>query len=62
VAQNATSEKKGTALTIVTCIGFAITIVSIELLTLGIPLLDSPWVYSLLAAGPALGLLGMRKP
>ena len=62
VAQNASSEKKGTALTIVTCIGFAITIVSIELLTLGIPLMDSPWVYSLLAAGPVFGLLGMRRP
>ncbi len=61
VARNAAPEKKGTALTIVTSIGFAITIVSIELLTLGVPLLDSIWVYSLLAAGPVLGLLGMRK-
>jgi len=61
VAQNAASDKKGTALTIVTCIGFAITIVSIELLARGIRLVDSPWIYSLLAAGPALGLLAMRR-
>ncbi len=61
VAQNAASEKKGTALTIVTCIGFAITIVSIEMLTRGLRLADSPWVYSLLAAGPVLGLLSLRK-
>lgn len=61
VAQNATMEKKGTALTIVTCIGFAITILSIELLGQGLRLVDSPWIYSLLAAGPVLGLIAIRK-
>ena len=61
VAQNAASEKKGTALTIVTCIGFAITIFSIELLARGLRLADSPWVYCLLAAGPAMGLYAMRR-
>lgn len=61
VAQNAAAEKKGTALTIVTCIGFAITIVSIEMLTRGLQLAGSPWVYALLAAGPVLGLLALLK-
>lgn len=61
VAQNAAAEKKGTALTIVTCMGFAITIASIEMLTRGLRLLDTPWIYSLLAAGPVLGLLALRK-
>jgi predicted MFS family arabinose efflux permease len=61
VAQNAASEKKGTALTIVTCIGFAITILSIEFLAWGLHLSDSPWIYSILAAGPALGLFSMRR-
>jgi MFS family permease len=61
VAQNADPEKKGTALTIVTCIGFAITILSIEALAQGLRLTDSPWVYSILAAGPLLGLLAFRK-
>ena len=61
VARNAASEKKGTALTIVTCIGFAITILSIEFLTWGLHLSDSPWIYAILAAGPALGLFSMRR-
>ena len=61
VARNAASDKKGTALTIVTCIGFAITILSIEFLTWGLHLSDSPWIYSILAAGPALGLFSMRR-
>ena len=61
VAQNAAAEKKGTALTIVTCIGFAITIVSIEMLTRGLGHLDSHWIYALLAPGPILGLLALRK-
>ena len=61
VAQNAAAEKKGTALTIVTCIGFAITIVSIEMLTRGLAHMDSPWIYTLLAPGPILGLLALRK-
>ncbi len=62
VAQNAPEEFKGTALTIVNCIGFAITIVSIEvfhLLTQGIPV---EYSFAALAIGPLLGLIGFRTP
>ncbi len=56
VAHNAPAESKGSALTIVNCIGFAITIVSIQLLSV----LQAKWFLSyslvLLAVGPALGL------
>ena len=57
VAKTAIAEYKGTALTIVTCIGFAITIASIQFLTyLGNWIkLDS--VFVLLAPGPLIGLL-----
>jgi MFS family permease len=57
VAKTAIAEYKGTALTIVTCIGFAITIASIQFLTyLGNWIkLDS--VFALLAPGPLIGLL-----
>ena len=58
VAQYAPSESKGTALTIVNCIGFAITIGSIQLL--GVPL-DERYLFLLLAPGPFLGLISMRK-
>ncbi|MEQ8551835.1 MAG: MFS transporter [Cyclobacteriaceae bacterium] len=56
VAQNATPEIKGTALTIVNCIGFSITIVSIQLINFLSSMTDSRSIYVLLAIGPILGL------
>lgn len=56
VAQNTIPEFKGTALTIVNCIGFAITIVSIQVLSTFIQHSDSIWGYPLLFIGPAFGL------
>ena len=61
VAQNATPELKGTALTIVNCIGFAITIVSIQLLSALWTGTSSPYVFMILAIGPALGLLALQQ-
>jgi MFS family permease len=58
VAKNAPPEIKGTALTIVNSIGFAITILSIQLVTY----FNQQYpVYSLslLALGPAMGLWGL---
>jgi MFS family permease len=65
VAQNADAEIKGTALTIVNCIGFAITIISIQLLNSLRFVIDSNSIYLLLAIGPILGLIALknkRKP
>jgi hypothetical protein len=59
VAQNAISELKGTALTIVNCIGFSITIVSIQLIGLLHEMLDSQYIYVILALGPTLGLIAL---
>jgi predicted MFS family arabinose efflux permease len=56
VAQNAIPEFKGTALTIVNCVGFAITIASIQALSYCLQRSDSIWVYTLLFLGPAFGL------
>ncbi len=58
VAGNAPSEIKGTALTIVNSVGFAITIVSIQLITY-LHQLEPVYSLSLLAIGPALGLWGL---
>ena len=62
VAQRAPKNIKGTALTIVNCIGYAITIVSIQLLTAlnGVDL--GNWIYMALALGPGLGLLALTYP
>ncbi|MDZ4715626.1 MAG: MFS transporter [Cytophagales bacterium] len=59
VAQHALAESKGTALTIVNCIGFSITIVSIQLLTMLMVSIDSVFVFLFLAPGPVLGLIGL---
>lgn len=61
VAKNAHPEIKGTALTIVNCIGFAITIISIQLLTELSIQSSSNWIYSVLAIGPAFGLLSLKR-
>lgn len=60
VAQNATPELKGTALTIVNCIGFAITIVSIQLVSGLWASTGNTYVFMFLAIGPALGLWALR--
>jgi MFS family permease len=56
VAQNAPAESKGAAITIVTCIGFAITIFSIQLINALINDKNAVYIYLLLAAGPIFGL------
>ena len=61
VAQSATSELKGTALTITNCIGFAITIVSIQLLAFFLDEISSRFGYMILAIGPFIGLLVLRN-
>ena len=62
VAQNATPELKGTALTIVNCIGFAITIISIQLMTYIQSTYSGNWIYMLLALGPIFGLAALIGP
>lgn len=61
VAQNAPPELKGTALTLVNCIGFSITIFSIQLLTYLANKMDPVYIYLFLALGPALGLIALLQ-
>ena len=64
VAQNAIKESRGTALTIVNCVGFSITIVSIQMITALQNSFNPNYLYMLLAFGPLLGLIALyeRKP
>ena len=57
VAQNAPAESKAAALTIVNCIGFAITIISIQTISLFSNYIDAKYLYMLLAIGPLIGLM-----
>jgi MFS family permease len=59
VARYADVHLKGTALTGVTCIGFSITIASIELLNYLSVHIDPRYLFLILAIGPAAGLLNM---
>lgn len=61
VAHNAVPQFKGTALTIVNCIGFAITIISILLLTTLSQHLNWNYLYMILALGPILGLIALFR-
>ncbi|GAA5038762.1 membrane protein [Marivirga lumbricoides] len=56
VAQNAIAEFKGSALTIVNCIGFAITIVSLQLVNFLNIYFELYYILPVLALGPFLGL------
>ena len=62
VAKSADPELKGTALTIVNSIGFAITIISIQFISTIKSSLTGNWFYMFLAIGPLLGLLALTKP
>ncbi|MGB5170663.1 MAG: MFS transporter [Eudoraea sp.] len=59
VAKNVTAEIQGTALTIVNCIGFAITIISIQLLNVFYEIMNPTYIYTILAFGPILGLIAL---
>jgi len=61
VAQNAEPQIKGTALTIVNCIGFFITIISIQVLNMITSITDSNMIFMILAIGPIIGLYYLRE-
>jgi MFS family permease len=61
VAQNAPEESRGTSLTIVNCIGFSITIISIQFINLLSDKINAQYIYMFLAIGPILGLISLLK-
>lgn len=56
IAKNAPESLRGTSLTLVNCIGFAITIISIQVINLLSKQLNVQYLYMVLAIGPVLGL------
>ncbi|MEM9548610.1 MAG: MFS transporter [Bacteroidota bacterium] len=61
VAHHAPVELKGTALTIVNCVGFFLTILSIQLINHLYVSYHTPYILTILAIGPILGLLSLLK-
>lgn len=60
VADSVPIELKGTALTLVNCIGFAISIVSIQLLAYLVDRMNVNYLFLFLVLGPVLGLAGLK--
>lgn len=59
-ARTAPPQLMGTALTVVTSAGFAISVLSIQLTGYLLTTMPAQWVFVLLAVGPLTGLLCMR--
>lgn len=61
VAKHASKANLGSTLTIVNCIGFSVTILSIQLLNSMRESLDAKYLFVILALGPILGIFLLRK-
>jgi MFS family permease len=61
IAQNAPAVSKGSSLTIVNSMGFAITIISIQFIGALRTPANAHYIYVLLALGPVLGLVALRE-
>jgi MFS family permease len=61
VAKNAPESSRGSALTIVNCIGFTITIISIQIIQWLSYRINHQFLYLTLAIGPILGLLAFSR-
>lgn len=61
VAGSVPLHLKGTALTLVNCIGFAISILSIQLLSFLTFHISPKYLFLVLVLGPVLGLLGLKS-
>jgi MFS family permease len=60
-AANSPPEIVGSVLTLVNCIGFTISVASIQLSTMLLATWPAAWVLPLLALGPLLGVIAMRR-
>ncbi|MFI5172288.1 MAG: nitrate/nitrite transporter [Chitinophagales bacterium] len=62
IAQNAEEESRGTSLTIINCIGFSITILSIQFINVLSNNINPKFIYMFLAIGPVLGIIALLLP
>lgn len=60
-ARGAPADVRGSAITIVVCLGFAITIVSIQLISFLKTFIPFEYLFLVLLPGPVFGCLAMRK-
>jgi MFS family permease len=61
VTEAAPAHAVGTALTLQTCLGFLLTMVTIQLVPRLAELIGWPYAFTLLAVGPAFGISSIRR-
>lgn len=61
ISLHAPAESRGSALTLINCIGFSITIVSIMVLGKLADIIPVEWLFVCLLPGPVLGVAGMYR-
>lgn len=61
VAQSSPQNLRGTGLTLATCLGFSLTIISIQLLSVLAQLINIQYIYMILVLGPILGIWNLLK-
>jgi MFS family permease len=61
VTEVAPSHAVGTALTLQTCLGFLLTMASIQLIPLMVAAVGWRWAFAVLALGPALGIAAIGR-
>jgi MFS family permease len=61
VTESVPSHAVGTALTMQTCLGFLLTLISIQLIPPVVARTGWAWAFALLALGPALGIMAIRR-
>jgi len=61
IATATPSNLKGTAFTLINCIGFAISIISIQLLSYISEKINPTIIFMILALGPIIGVVNLRK-
>ncbi|MES2647950.1 MAG: MFS transporter [Bacteroidota bacterium] len=59
IATHAPATSKGASLTIVNCIGFSITILSLQAINFAATIVPSQYLYMLLAIGPLIGIIAL---
>jgi MFS family permease len=61
VTESVPAHAVGTALTLQVSLGFLLTTLTIQVVPLIVRAAGWPWAFALLAAGPALGILSIRR-
>jgi MFS family permease len=61
VSEHSAHTHVGTALTVQTCAGFLLTMISMRLVPIVAASLGWQWVFLLLVPGPVLGAVAMRR-